>query len=56
MGKDEERHILEYERYEKELEELIPKETRKEYKFWFENRFKSVRNRIRDVSAEIKNG
>ena len=56
MGKDEERHLLEYKKYERELEELIHKETRKEYKFWFENRLKSVKNRIRDVSSEIKNG
>ena len=56
MGKDEERHLLEYERYEIELEKLIPKETRKQYKYWFENRLKSVKKRLQDVSVEIKNG
>ena len=56
MGKDEERHLLEYKKYERELEKLIPKETRKQYKYWFENRLKSVKKRIQDVSVEIKNG
>lgn len=52
---DEQKHLLEYKRYEKELEELIPKEIRKQYKYWFENRLKSVKKRIQDVSNEIKN-
>jgi len=52
---DEQKHLLEYKRYEKELEGLIPKETRKQYKYWFENRLKSVKKRIQDVSNEIKN-
>ena len=52
---DEERHLLEYKRYEKELEDNLSSETVKQYRFWFENRLKSVRNRIKDVSDEIKN-
>ena len=56
MGKEEERHLFEYKGYEKRLEESIPKETDKREKDWLENRLKSVKNRIRDVRAEIKNG
>ena len=56
MGKEEERHLLEYKGYEKRLEEYIPKETDKREKDWLENRLRSVKRRIIDVSAEIKNG
>ena len=52
---DDERHLSEYENYEKELEEKIPKETKQE-KYWLENRLKSVKNRIRDVKRDIENG
>ena len=52
---DNERHLSEYENYEKELEEKIPKEKNQE-KFWLENRLKSVKNRIRDVRRDIENG
>tara|TARA_Y100001949_G_scaffold45024_1_gene37153 strand:- start:662 stop:829 length:168 start_codon:yes stop_codon:yes gene_type:complete len=53
---DEERHLLEYENYKKRLEESIPKETDKKVKDWLENRLKSVKRRIKDVSIVIKNG
>ena len=53
---DGERHLLEYQRYEKELEKLIPNETRRIEKDWFENRLKSVKNRIKDVKREMENG
>ena len=52
---DEKKHLLEYTRYEKELEDKISKETIKQYKYWFENRLQSVRNCIKNVSDEIKN-
>tara|TARA_Y100001951_G_C11175539_1_gene202847 strand:- start:179 stop:346 length:168 start_codon:yes stop_codon:yes gene_type:complete len=52
---DEQKHLLEYKRYEKELEDKISTETIKQYKYWFENRLKSVRNRINAVSDEVKN-
>ena len=53
---DDERHLLEYENYEKILEESIPKETDKRERDWLENRLKSVKRRIVAVSVEIKNG
>ena len=53
---DDERHLLEYENYEKRLEESIPKETDKRERDWLENRLKSVKRRIVAVSVEIKNG
>ena len=53
---DDERHLLEYENYEKRLEESIPKETDKRERDWLENRLKSVKQRIVAVSVEIKNG
>ena len=53
---DDERHLLEYENYEKRLEESIPKETDKRKRDWLENRLKSVKRRIVAVSVEIKNG
>ena len=54
---DNQKHLKEYERYEKELIELIPNEIRRREKDWFENRLKSVRSRIRDTKIEIeKNG
>ena len=54
---DNQKHLIEYERYEKELIKLIPKETIQQQKYWFENRLKSVRNRIRDTKIEMeKNG
>ena len=56
IDKDDKRHLLEYENYEKRLEESIPKETDKRERDWLENRLKSVKRRIIAVSVEIKNG
>ena len=53
---DDERHLLEYENYEKKLEESIPKETDKRKRDWLENRLKSVKRRIVAIGVEIKNG
>ena len=53
---DDERHLLEYENYEKRLEESIPKETDKRERDWLENRLKSVKRRIVAIGVEIKNG
>ena len=53
---DDERHLLEYENYEKRLEESIPKETDKRERDWLENRLKSVKRRIIDTKKEIENG
>ena len=53
---DDERHLLEYENYEKILEESIPKETDKRERDWLENRLKSVKRRIIDTKKEIENG
>ena len=56
MGKDEEKHLLEYKKYEKLLEESIPNETKRRERDWLENRLKSVKRRIIDMGVEIKNG
>ena len=53
---DEERHLAEYKKYTEELLEKLKTETDKQHKYWFENRLKSVKKRIKDVSVEIKNG
>ena len=53
---DEERHLAEYKKYERELLEKIEKETLKQHKYWFESRLKSVKRRIIEVTNVIKNG
>ena len=53
---DDERHLAEYKKYERELLEKIEKETLKQHKYWFESRLKSVKRRIIEVTNVIKNG
>ena len=53
---DDERHLVEYEKYKQELLEKIEKETNRQHKDWFENRLKSVKRRIIEISNVIKNG
>ena len=47
---DEERHLLEYRKYEKELNNAIPLEVDKQIVFWLQNRLKSVERRILDLT------
>ena len=53
---DDERHLAEYKKYERELLEKIEKETLKQHKYWFESRLKSVKRRIIAITNVMKNG
>jgi len=53
---DEERHLADYKKYTEELLEKLKTETDKQHKYWFENRLKSVKRRIIEVTNVMKNG
>ena len=53
---DDERHLAEYKKYERELLEKIEKETLKQHKYLFESRLKSVKIRKIAITNVMKNG